>query len=95
LPNIYEPGLNRDVWDGRMFEMVTCDALNYNFSHPCPDMVQGMSRTSPTFHWRDREKPGEVWEKSWISLPGGLDRNEWDWRDVWDILGRDIIVAEW
>ncbi|MFL5743889.1 MAG: hypothetical protein ACJ751_04445 [Niastella sp.] len=66
-------GLNRDEWDSGMFGM-----LYYNFSHSLPDMLQGISQTSPTFHWRDREKPGEVWEKFWMSLAEGLNWDSWD-----------------
>jgi len=36
-------------------------------------IVHDSSRNCPAFHWRDWEKPGEVWEKSLISLPQGRE----------------------
>jgi hypothetical protein len=53
-----------------------------------PRHVQVFSRTSPTLHWRKREKPGEVWEKSWISLPGGWETGgRTGWMAVQAVVG--------
>jgi hypothetical protein len=47
-------------------------------SRPPPRLIPDLSRTSPAFHWKTREKPGEQWEKSAFSPGQSQEENEKD-----------------